>query len=138
MFVRFRGITMVTLFPHDTKVIICQPLTLADAEKKKYFKIQASSQAPASSAYSSRDVKRRKIKAERSAAQARETASHKDRIRRSKVLGAPLAGGFLERECGYGDLGTCSARNFVKSGYFANCDCFTIRETLFLSQSFQK
>lgn len=75
-----------------------------DTEKKKYFKIQASGQAPPSSAYSSKDVKRRKIKDERSAALARETARQQGRIRRSRVLEAPLLGRFLDRERGYGDL----------------------------------
>lgn len=90
--------------------MVCKPLdipqysitnTLLDEEKKKYFKIQASSAGPASSAYSSEDVKRRKLRDEKEAEAARFQERRKYRIRRSNILQERLAGGLLQRECGH-------------------------------------
>ncbi|RDW71306.1 hypothetical protein BP6252_07869 [Coleophoma cylindrospora] len=70
---------------------------VTDQDKKKYFKIQAGTSG---SAYSSRDVKRRKVlDAEAEAARVR-SARQQGRIRRSAILNAPSAGGILEREYG--------------------------------------
>jgi len=76
----------------------------ADKEKKKYFKVQASSTAPPTSSYSSQDVKRRKTRDERAEARALGMVRRKGCIQRSKVLEAPSAGGFLAREHGQGGL----------------------------------
>jgi hypothetical protein len=64
-----------------------------DKVKKKYYKIQASSAAPATSAYSSHDIKRRKLEDERSEALALRMARQKGRIQRSGALqSSPLSG----------------------------------------------
>jgi hypothetical protein len=67
-----------------------------DTEKRKYFKIQAN--APANSAYSATDVKRRYLEDERTKAIAEEKARQQGRIRR--FIRAPLTGGLLSREAG--------------------------------------
>jgi hypothetical protein len=54
-----------------------------DKEKRKYFKIQASGAAPASSAYSSQDVKRRKLEDATNEALALGKAQLARRIKRS-------------------------------------------------------
>jgi hypothetical protein len=72
-----------------------------DRGKNKYFKIQASSTAPASSAYSSQDVKRRKLQDERSEAVAFGIAQQRGRIQRARILQEPVMGGFLAREQGH-------------------------------------
>ncbi|KAG4442239.1 hypothetical protein IFR05_002288 [Cadophora sp. M221] len=79
-----------------------------DQEKKKYFKVQPSSAGPASSAYSSQDVKRRKLRDEHGAKAARDQARQKHRIQHSKLLTEPLIGGVLQRE--YGNDGLEPAR----------------------------
>src|SRR4051812_24664095 len=72
-----------------------------DREKKKYFKTLSSSSAPASSAYSSRDVKRRKIIDERAAMDALNLGRQKGRIKKSPILKAPSTGGFMARQLGH-------------------------------------
>lgn len=68
-------------------LIICK-----DKLKKKYFKVQTSSAAPASSAYSSLDIKRRKLEDERSEALALGIARQKGLIQRSSGLrNSPLS-----------------------------------------------
>lgn len=63
-----------------------------DKLKKKYFKVQTSSAAPASSAYSSLDIKRRKLEDERSEALALGIARQKGLIQRSSGLrNSPLS-----------------------------------------------
>ncbi|KAH7370751.1 hypothetical protein BKA65DRAFT_23918 [Rhexocercosporidium sp. MPI-PUGE-AT-0058] len=79
-----------------------------DQEKKKYFKIQASSAGPASTAYSSQDVKRRKLRDEKAAEAARDKERRNRRIQQSNVLTQPLVGGALQRE--YGNDGFEPAR----------------------------
>lgn len=71
-----------------------------DVEKKKYFKIQASSAGPASTAYSSQDVKRRETRDRLAETKKLKLARQKGRIRGSRVLESPLAGDVLEREHG--------------------------------------
>ncbi|PBP23961.1 myocyte-specific enhancer factor 2d [Diplocarpon rosae] len=70
-----------------------------DQEKNKYFKIQP--QGPTSSAYSGRDVKRRKLRDEKELAVRKEKQRQAGRIQRSKFLGDPLIGGVFTREYGY-------------------------------------
>lgn len=70
--------------------------TILDGEKKKYFKIQENS--PAGSAYSSQDVKRRKLRDEKNVERAEAEARQQGRIRRAAILQAPLAGHILHRE----------------------------------------
>jgi hypothetical protein len=94
----FRDIT--TVASCSTQLLFPIPDLIIDNEKKKYFKIQASSAAPSSSAYSAQDVKRRKTRDQMSEARSLGLARQKGRIRRSKVTEEPLAGGLLEREHG--------------------------------------
>lgn len=93
--------------------------TLLDKEKRKYFKIQASGSAPANSAYSNQDVKRRKLRDERDAATAREKQRQKGRIRHPRILEEPLTGGILRRECGHGNVDSAKvfAGGLVRRGY---------------------
>ncbi|RDL38246.1 uncharacterized protein BP5553_02586 [Venustampulla echinocandica] len=87
-----------------------------DKEKKKYFKIQSGS--PASAAYSSQDVKRRKTRDEKTEATAFAIARQKGRIHRPKLLREPLTGGILAREQGQGTLRApdACARGLVAQG----------------------
>jgi len=90
-----------------------------DKEKKKYFKIQNNS--PASSAYSSQDVKRRKTRDEKNEERAEEAFRQRGRIQRSKILDAPLAGQILSRELGqYGRLDAAHvySRGLVPQGRY--------------------
>jgi hypothetical protein len=66
--------------------------------KKKYFAVQKG--APASAAYSSQDVKRRRLNEEHSMREAARAKLERRRIRRSQILEHPLSGGFLSREQG--------------------------------------
>ncbi|KAE8449714.1 hypothetical protein EG329_007489 [Mollisiaceae sp. DMI_Dod_QoI] len=70
-----------------------------DATKRKYFKIQGST-APAGSAYSSSDVKRRKARDDHEEAQAHKVKREKGRIRRVSGLEDSLSGFVLKREFG--------------------------------------
>jgi hypothetical protein len=83
----------------------------ADQEKGKYFKIRAPGTAPAASAYSSEDVKRRKLIDERTQALEKEVIRQKGRIRRSIL--DPLAGGILRREYGRGSVSVEGPRIFA-------------------------
>ncbi|KAF6809017.1 hypothetical protein CSOJ01_07188 [Colletotrichum sojae] len=71
-----------------------------DEEKGKYFKIEKTQSAPANSAYSAENVKRRKIQHR----EAEVVAARRERLRRhivrSAVLRDPLLGGFLDAELG--------------------------------------
>jgi hypothetical protein len=88
-------------------------LRRVDSEKGKYFKIQAN--APSHSAYSSHDVKRRKI--ENEAQQAQELVSQRlvGRVSRSRIFAAPLMGGFLSREFGENGLRDTTATIYSRS-----------------------
>jgi hypothetical protein len=101
-----------------------------DRDKKKYFKIQASSAAPATSAYSSHDVKRRQLEDARAEASRLSIARQKGRIQRSRAVDDPtlsrllaeketyshsnasqaLVGGFLQH-------GTVNRRTIFPSNY---------------------
>jgi hypothetical protein len=90
-----------------------------DKEKKKYFKIQNNS--PASSAYSSQDVKRRKTRDEKNEERAEEAARQRGCIRRSRILEAPLAGQILSRElgqCGRLDAAQIFSQGLVPQGRY--------------------
>lgn len=76
----------------------------ADKTKAKYFKVQANA-APASAAYSSTDVKRRKVQDERHEATLSAARIQRSRIKRSKILGTPISGGLLSREHGLAAAG---------------------------------
>ncbi|KAL2066589.1 hypothetical protein VTL71DRAFT_2660 [Oculimacula yallundae] len=91
-----------------------------DSTKNKYFKIQPNSAGPASSAYSSQDVKRRRLRAEKEDEAAREQERRKRRIRRSEILERGLTGGILQREYGHVGFEPASilAGGFMKSEQF--------------------
>ncbi|KAF7880643.1 uncharacterized protein EAF02_007489 [Botrytis sinoallii] len=84
-----------------------------DSEKKKYFKIQAN--APSGSAYSSHDVKRRKLDDENNKAESLRVQRNVGRIKRAKILESPMAGGFLSREFGQPCLNTAAASYYAQS-----------------------
>ncbi|KAI0862553.1 hypothetical protein F4860DRAFT_472379 [Xylaria cubensis] len=71
-----------------------------DAEKKRYFKVENSKTAPTSAAWSSHNVKRRKLRDEDAATALRHLNLAKSRIKRARVLHEPLTGGFFAREYG--------------------------------------
>jgi hypothetical protein len=84
-----------------------------DQQKGKYFKIQAN--APSKAAYSSYDIKRRKLEDVRTKAVADEKARQRGRIRRP--MQEPLSSGVLARE--YGNKGCLdSPRIFAKGLVF--------------------
>ncbi|KAB8303667.1 hypothetical protein EYC80_005061 [Monilinia laxa] len=89
-----------------------------DNEKRKYFKIQAN--APSGSAYSSQDVKRRKIDDDNKKSQSLKVQRNIGRIRRARILEAPIAGGFLSVRFGQYTLHDVStsvyAQNIIKTG----------------------
>jgi len=69
-------------------------MLILDKEKKKYFKIQQ--QGPATSSYSSHDIKRRKIEDEDIARELNVVAQQKNRIVKAFPSGS-LAGAILSR-----------------------------------------
>ncbi|KAI0402169.1 hypothetical protein F4802DRAFT_387072 [Xylaria palmicola] len=71
-----------------------------DAEKKRYFKVEKSSTAPANAAWASTSVKRRKLRDADAAAALRHLHLARSRVRRARVLHEPLTGGFFAREHG--------------------------------------
>ncbi|KAI0198704.1 hypothetical protein F4808DRAFT_434827 [Astrocystis sublimbata] len=71
-----------------------------DAERKRYFKIENSKTAPSSAAWSSGNVRRRKLGDEEAASAQRHLNLAKSRISRSKLLCDPPTGGFFAREYG--------------------------------------
>ncbi|KAI9647421.1 hypothetical protein NHQ30_003806 [Ciborinia camelliae] len=87
-------------------------------EKKKYFKIQAN--APSKSAYSSQDVRKRKIDDENKKAQSLRVRRNVGRIKRARVLESPITGGFLSVGFGQSDLNAVStsvyAQNLIRTG----------------------
>jgi hypothetical protein len=72
-----------------------------DRDKKKYFKIQASSAAPATSAYSSHDVKRRQLEDARAEASRLSMARQRGRIRRSRAVDDPTLSRLLAEKESY-------------------------------------
>ena len=91
---------------------------IVDKEKNKYFKVQPSGTAPANAAYSSHDVKRRKLRDVRINARELAAARQQGRIKRSQLLAEPLCGGMLARENDEVKLDTAQiiARGFVPQG----------------------
>ncbi|KAI0013305.1 hypothetical protein F4779DRAFT_445861 [Xylariaceae sp. FL0662B] len=90
-----------------------------DAEKNRYFKVENSRTAPSNAAWSSDNVKRRKLEDEEAAAANRRMNLNKHRIVRAKAMSEPLTGGFLARE--FGELrldvpAACFARGLVEKG----------------------
>lgn len=129
-------------------VILCHSLPVthlsSDKEKKKYFKIQAT--GPSNSAYSSRDIKRRKTEEEQAEALSSDATRRRAQIRKSKLLGTPLEGGILRREHGLRHLDVASnivAGGLVQQGglrcppQFLHCGApiFTIEHRLDLGPS---
>ncbi|KAL3427545.1 hypothetical protein PVAG01_01053 [Phlyctema vagabunda] len=76
-----------------------------DQEKKKYFKVTSGT---GNSAYSSRDVKRRKVQDADAVETAHRAMREKDRIKRSKIMLSASAGGFLSSSYGHTRLGLVS------------------------------
>jgi len=102
------------------KYDLCSNINISlDKEKNKYFKIQASHTAPASSAYSSHDVKRRKTRDERASTQEVALRKRRGRIRRSKIFEVPIVGGLLMREYGRPnlDMGHVFSSGLVQRGH---------------------
>ncbi|KAI1117417.1 hypothetical protein F5Y14DRAFT_402524 [Nemania sp. NC0429] len=71
-----------------------------DPEKQRYFKIENNKTAPTDAAWSSGNVKRRKLRDADAATALRHATLAKGRIRRARVLHEPLTGGFFAREYG--------------------------------------
>ncbi|GAP87953.1 putative myocyte-specific enhancer factor 2d [Rosellinia necatrix] len=84
-----------------------------DTEKRRYFKVENSKTAPSSAAWSSDNVKRRKLRDDDATAALRHADLAKDRIRRARALREPLTGGFFAREHGAVD-GDMQAACFVE------------------------
>ncbi|KAL8397781.1 hypothetical protein RB594_004479 [Gaeumannomyces avenae] len=76
-----------------------------DEEKRKYFKIERNATAPASAAWSDRNVRKRKADAADAAAARRAAAVAATRVRRAPALADPVVGGLLRRELGGGGDG---------------------------------
>ncbi|KAI1633908.1 hypothetical protein F4809DRAFT_620968 [Biscogniauxia mediterranea] len=90
-----------------------------DPEKRRYFKIENSRTAPSNAAWSSENVKKRRLEDEAAAAALRRMNLNKNRIARSKALSEPLMGGFFARE--YGDVdrdvpAACFAKGMLEKG----------------------
>ncbi|KAH8593292.1 hypothetical protein B0O99DRAFT_688872 [Bisporella sp. PMI_857] len=92
--------------------------SLPDKEKKKYFKVLPSGAGPATSAYSSRDVKKRRYDDAIAEAARVDLIRQKDRIRRSSYLEDPLFASTILREFGEPrlDVSQISAANLVQQG----------------------
>ncbi|OJD23354.1 hypothetical protein ACJ73_05291 [Blastomyces percursus] len=89
-----------------------------DAEKKKYFKVQANHAAPSGSKYTRDDIKKRKeasLKRKRIEEHSQRLST--ETIKRSNLLQCPLGGKLLQRE--YGTLP--SSRSFVSEHRAAAC-----------------
>ena len=76
------------------------PDSSLDTEKKKYFKVQSTGSAPASSAYSSEDIKKRNARERELIAAQLERHRQRGRIHRSDALINPLSRGLIQRETG--------------------------------------
>ncbi len=72
----------------------------ADEEKKKYFKIEKSNTAPSGAAWSSDNVKKRRLEDEEAVKAIRHMTLDKCRITRASIFDHPITGGFLDREFG--------------------------------------
>lgn len=97
-----------------------------DKDKKKYFKVQPT--APATSAYSRQDIKKRRLEDAKAASEALAKARERHRIKRSNLLSESLNGGLLKREYGqdYGlDGAQILAGGFVSQGYISALMAFS-------------
>ncbi|KAI0449821.1 hypothetical protein F5B21DRAFT_508811 [Xylaria acuta] len=95
-----------------------------DPEKKRYFKVENSKTAPTNAAWSSSNVKRRKLRDEDAATALRHLSIAKNRIKRARVLHEPLTGGFFAREYGAAkdDMQTaCFAEGLRNKGCISLC-----------------
>ncbi|KUJ08632.1 uncharacterized protein LY89DRAFT_725078 [Mollisia scopiformis] len=88
-----------------------------DREKRKYFKVQGST-APADTAYSAEDVKRRKTRDRRREIQAKNEKRQMGRIQRFANLEDTLSGFVMKREYGYGPGLDCP-RSILAAGLVA-------------------
>ncbi|ESZ96223.1 hypothetical protein SBOR_3381 [Sclerotinia borealis F-4128] len=93
-----------------------------DSEKRKYFKIQAN--VPSSSAYSSQDVKRRKLDDADKQAQSLRVQRNVGRIKRARILKDPIAGGFLS--VGFGQSGLDAIATSVYAHSLCNIGDFRL------------
>ncbi|GAW22110.1 hypothetical protein ANO14919_116450 [Xylariales sp. No.14919] len=90
-----------------------------DPEKQRYFKVENGKTAPTNAAWSSTNVKRRKLRDEDAATALQHLNLAKSRIRRARVLHEPLTGGFFAREYGAAkdDMrGSCFAEGLTNKG----------------------
>lgn len=90
------------------------PAPLSDEEKRRYFKIESGTTAPASALYNATNVNKRKIQdAAQSEARKRQEvlANH---VKPARVLGDPLTGGRLMHEIGLYDPGL-PAKNWLSA-----------------------
>ncbi|KAI0422394.1 plasma-membrane proton-e [Xylaria grammica] len=90
-----------------------------DPEKQRYFKVENGKTAPTNAAWSSTNVKRRKLRDEDAATALQHLNLAKSRIRRARVLHEPLTGGFFAREYGAvkDDMrGSCFAEGLTNKG----------------------
>ncbi|KAI1506574.1 hypothetical protein F5X99DRAFT_8807 [Biscogniauxia marginata] len=96
-----------------------------DPERRRYFKIEDSKTAPSTAAWSSENVKKRRLEDETATAALRRMNLTKNRIARSKVLSEPLIGGFFAREYGDADRdvpAVCFARGLLEKGQLPLAD----------------
>ncbi|KAH8677435.1 hypothetical protein BX600DRAFT_430783 [Xylariales sp. PMI_506] len=96
-----------------------------DPNKNRYFKIEDSKTAPDASAWSSENIKKRKLEDERAKLVIRRLKLNKDRIKPSKISNDPLVEGLLAREFGRvsNDLPAASfARGVVDKGILPLAD----------------
>ncbi|KAK8130162.1 hypothetical protein PG999_002542 [Apiospora kogelbergensis] len=71
-----------------------------DEEKKRYFKVENSRTAPATSSWSSDNVKKRRLESQEAAAVLQRLSLDKGRLKRSRLMNDPLIGGIYAREYG--------------------------------------
>ncbi|KAI0181441.1 hypothetical protein GGR52DRAFT_583833 [Hypoxylon sp. FL1284] len=71
-----------------------------DEKKRRYFKVEKGGTAPSDAAWSSDNVKKRKLEDAESVEALRKLNLNKNRIVRSRAVNDPLVGGFLARESG--------------------------------------
>jgi hypothetical protein len=93
--------------------------SFSDEEKKRYFKVESSQTAPATSAWSSDSVKKRKLESKEATAALQRLGLEKSLVKRSPLLGDPLVGGAYVREHGVPRRGVPEAsyaRGFVEKG----------------------
>ncbi|KAL7623969.1 hypothetical protein AAE478_005526 [Parahypoxylon ruwenzoriense] len=90
-----------------------------DKEKKRYFKIEKRGTAPSNAAWSSDNVKKRKLEDAEAAEALRQMSLNKNRITQSRAVTEPLMGGLFARECGNArpDLAAaCFAQGLLEKG----------------------